>query len=61
MADVGLVEPRTHQSNGKGRSRMREQSELSLALDRRTLVPHDLSFEHIRKPGRLKHRNRTVA
>lgn len=29
MADAGLVEPRTHESTGKGRSRRREQSELS--------------------------------
>jgi integrase len=38
MADAGLVEPRTHQSTGKGRSRMREQSELSFHSLRHSAV-----------------------
>ena len=32
-----------------------------LPRDRRALVPDDLSHEHIRKPGRLKHRHSAVA
>jgi integrase len=38
MADTGLVEPRTHQSTGKGRSRMREQSEVSFHSLRHSAV-----------------------
>jgi integrase len=38
MADAGLVEPRTHQSTGKGRSRMREQSDLSFHSLRHSAV-----------------------
>ena len=38
MAGAGLVEPRTHQSTGKGRSRMREQSELSFHCLRHSAV-----------------------
>jgi integrase len=38
MADAGLVEPRTHESTGKGRSRMRETSELSFHSLRHSAV-----------------------
>ena len=38
MADAGLVEPRTHESTGKGRSQMRETSELSFHSLRHSAV-----------------------
>jgi integrase len=38
LADAGLVEPRTHQSTGKGRSRAREASEISFHSLRHSAV-----------------------
>ena len=38
LADAGLVEPRTHQGTGKGRSRAREASEISFHSLRHSAV-----------------------
>jgi len=38
LADAGLVEPRTHQATGKGRSRAREASEISFHSLRHSAV-----------------------